>query len=67
MDLTRQDVPAWIIAAAVAVGMVTVPTQLVAQTPNYRAPRTADGMPDLNGIWQAMNAAHWDIEPHGCE
>ncbi len=65
MDLTRQDVPAWIIAAAVAVGMVTVPTQLVAQTSNYRAPRTADGMPDLNGIWQAMNAAHWDIEPHG--
>ena len=38
---------------------------VVAQTTGYRAPRTAEGTPDLNGIWQAMNAAHWDIEPHG--
>lgn len=38
---------------------------VVAQTTDYRAPRTAEGTPDLNGIWQAMNAAHWDIEPHG--
>ena len=30
----------------------------------YRAPRTADGKPNLNGIWQAMNTAHWDLEPH---
>ena len=34
------------------------------QTPGYRAPRTADGKPNLNGIWQAMNDANWDIEPH---
>jgi len=30
----------------------------------YRAPRTPDGKPDLNGIWQANNEANWDIEPH---
>ena len=30
----------------------------------YRAPRTADGKPNLNGIWQAMNTANWDLQPH---
>jgi hypothetical protein len=34
------------------------------QAPVYRAPRTADGKPNLNGIWQALNTAHWDIEAH---
>ena len=27
-------------------------------------PRLASGRPDLNGIWQALGNAHWDIEPH---
>src|SRR5581483_4899299 len=30
----------------------------------YRAPRGADGHPDLNGIWQALNEANWDLEAH---
>jgi hypothetical protein len=30
----------------------------------YRAPRAADGHPDLNGIWQAMVTANWDLEDH---
>ena len=30
----------------------------------YRAPRAADGHADLNGIWQAMNTANWDIQDH---
>ncbi len=30
----------------------------------YRAPRTPDGAPDLNGIWQANNTANWNIEAH---
>jgi hypothetical protein len=32
--------------------------------PAYRAPRTPDGKPNLNGIWQAINTANWDVEPH---
>jgi hypothetical protein len=39
-------------------------TPLAAQTPAYRAPRTPDGKPDLNGIWQALNEANYDIEMH---
>ena len=30
-----------------------------------RAPRRkGTKLPDLNGIWQAMNEAHWDVERH---
>ena len=35
-----------------------------APVPKYRAPRTADGKPNLSGIWQAMNTAEWDIQAH---
>jgi hypothetical protein len=34
------------------------------QTPAYRPPRLADGHPDLNGIWQALNTANYDIQAH---
>ena len=27
-------------------------------------PRAFDGNPDLNGVWQAIGTAHWDIEDH---
>ena len=30
----------------------------------YKAPRTADGKADLNGIWQVLNTANWDIQEH---
>jgi hypothetical protein len=30
----------------------------------YKAPRTVDGKADLNGIWQALNTANWDIREH---
>src|SRR6185503_15912267 len=38
------------------------PTSAPAQV--YQPARTADGRPDLNGIWQAMNTANWDIQDH---
>jgi hypothetical protein len=34
------------------------------QTAAHRAPRTADGKPNLNGIWQALNSADWDLQGH---
>jgi hypothetical protein len=27
-------------------------------------PRTAAGHPDLNGVWQVLNEANWNLEPH---
>lgn len=35
-----------------------------ARTGAVTARRTADGRPDLNGIWQALNTAAWDIQDH---
>jgi len=30
----------------------------------YRAARGPGGKPDLNGVWQVLNTANYDIEPH---
>ena len=50
--------------AAAALILATLPA--AGQTfPAYRAPRfPGTENPDLNGIWQAVNAADWDLEPH---
>jgi hypothetical protein len=52
------------LAVLLALGLALASNKAMAQTPAYRAPRTADGKPDLNGIWQALNEANYDIEMH---
>src|SRR5712671_1802120 len=45
--------------------LIAVPSAYAQQTPAYRAPRLPGTQnPDLNGIWQALNSANTDIEPH---
>src|SRR4051812_26422388 len=57
----------WNMIAGFAALGVLAAAILTAQTSAqpYRAPRTKDGKPDLNGIWQAVNSANWDLEGHG--
>ena len=59
----RREAP---VRVAVALGLMSlVAPSIAGQAPaGYRAPRTADGKPDLNGIWQALNTANWDIQDH---
>ena len=47
-------------AFAVAAGVLVAAQQAAP----YRPPRGPDGKANLNGIWQALNEADWDIEGH---
>jgi hypothetical protein len=63
MRIRRSDV----IIAGIAVGVAALalsiaPTSGQAPAPGLR--RTADGKPDLNGIWQSFTTANWDILAH---
>jgi len=59
---------AGVMAAVVTATVLTVVYHATApvsgQTAAYRAPRAPDGKPDLNGIWQALNEANYDLQAH---
>ena len=53
-----------VVASAVLIASLLVATPTQAQSESFEPPRLSDGTPNLNGIWQALNAAHYDVEPH---
>jgi hypothetical protein len=51
------------VGAVLTAALFVIATSVPGQT-GYKAPRTPDGKPNLNGIWQAMTSAYWDVEAH---
>ena len=51
-------------AAALLIAVVLVALPIQGQTEDVEPRRLANGRPDFNGIWQALNEANWDVEPH---
>jgi hypothetical protein len=60
-----------LLAALIPCGAVTLALLAAVAAPSARqagasrGPRTADGKPNLNGLWQVLNTANWDIQDHG--
>jgi hypothetical protein len=58
-----------ILAMSTALALLVMPGAIAGQTPApsaqpYTPPRTPNGQPDLQGIWQGVNSAASDIEDH---
>jgi hypothetical protein len=54
---TRQFIS---VATALAFGAAA----MTASAQTAKIPRLPDGKPNLNGIWQSLNSANYDLEPH---
>jgi hypothetical protein len=71
MDIRLKGTIALAAALLMALGMAE--TRMAGQAPSaqafpsYTAPRTADGKPNLNGIWQSFTTANWDILAHSAQ
>jgi hypothetical protein len=64
MGLRRKRTSFAIVAAALTLALLSgaMPTASKAQTPSL--PRGPDGHPNLNGMWQTLNTANWDVQEH---
>ena len=50
------------VGACISLAVTSTASQGPAQAP--RPAQTPDGRPNFNGVWQANNEAHWDLEAH---
>jgi hypothetical protein len=54
------------LAIATAMAALALPSVSLGQQTEERLERIA-GQPNFNGIWQAVNTAHWNLEAHSAE
>ena len=57
-----RSVFAAIVIAGVAITVTSFGMRTSGQT--VQSGRTADGRPNFNGVWQALNEANWDLQAH---
>ena len=62
--MKRSSILAAAAAAFVMAGSGVAYAQAGAQQQQTQQPERIDGKPNLNGVWQAMNTANWNLEPH---
>jgi hypothetical protein len=53
-----------LVAGAAGAVLAVLALPLAGQAPASAVPRLANGKPDLNGIWQVLNEANFDIQMH---
>ena len=65
----RSSIVAVAVAAVAATAVAGLwPAETQGQGAVYQAPRLmGTANPDLNGIWQALGTAHWDLEDHAVD
>jgi len=57
--------PTVILSILALLGTLSASNSVIAQEiGNYEPEKAWDGNPDLNGIWQAIGTAHWDLQAH---
>ena len=57
----------FVLAMLPAYGQPARPAARPAAAASHNIPRGPDGKPNLNGVWQTMNTANWDLAAHSAQ